>query len=103
MTCLENGGMTHPIRLVSFLMAQEHNASYRGLAEQALNGTMYGCCYGPYNLRNEIDRHNTTVGGHNSNTHFVRRWPPVHKQIPQSLIPIETVLKFQLVNSIETT
>lgn len=31
----------------------------------------YGCCYGPYNLRNEIDRHNTTVGGHNSNTHFV--------------------------------
>lgn len=32
---------------------------------------MYGCCYGPYNLRNEIDRHNNTVGGHNSNTHFV--------------------------------
>jgi hypothetical protein len=71
MTCLENGGMTHPIRLVSFLMAQQHNASYRRLAEQALNGTMYGCCYGPYNLRNEIDRHNTTVGGHGSNTHFV--------------------------------
>ena len=38
MTCLENGGMTHPIRLVSFLLAQQHNASYRGLAEQALNG-----------------------------------------------------------------
>ena len=33
--------------------------------------TMYGCCYGPFNLRNEIDRHNSTVGGHNSNTHFV--------------------------------
>ena len=69
--CAQNGGMTHPIRLVSFLLAQEHNASYVALAEQALNGTMYGCCYGPYNLRNEIDRHNTTVGGHNSNTHFV--------------------------------
>eukprot|EP01052_Picozoa_sp_SAG31_P029702 SAG31_NODE_2973_length_4832_cov_11.390882_5_plen_185_part_00 len=63
--------MTHPIRLVAFLLAQEHNVSYRNLAEQALNGTMYGCCYGPYNLRNEIDRHNTTVGGHGSNTHFV--------------------------------
>jgi hypothetical protein len=32
---------------------------------------MYGCCYGPFNLRNEIDRHNSTVGGHGSNTHFV--------------------------------
>ena len=32
---------------------------------------MYGCCYGPFNLRNEIDRHNSTVGRHNSNTHFV--------------------------------
>ena len=31
---------------------------------------MYGCCYGPFNLRNEIDRHNSTVGRHNSNTHF---------------------------------
>ena len=38
MTCLENGGMTHPIRLISFLIAQEHNASYHRLAEQALNG-----------------------------------------------------------------
>ena len=75
MTCLENGGMTHPIRLVAFLLAQQHNASYGRLAEQALNGTMYGCCYGPYNLRNEIDRHNSTVGGHGSNTHFVRRLP----------------------------
>ena len=71
LTCLENGGMTHPIRIVSFLLAQEHNSSYNRLAEQALNGTMYGCCYGPYNLRNEIDRHNTTVGGHTSNTHFI--------------------------------
>merc|ERR1712050_488641 len=48
MTCLENGGMAHPIHLVAYLLAQEHNASYRRLAEQALNGTMYGCCYGPY-------------------------------------------------------
>ena len=32
---------------------------------------MYGVCYGPFNLRNEIDRHNSTVGGHGSNTHFV--------------------------------
>jgi hypothetical protein len=40
MTCLENGGMTHPIRLISFLIAQEHNTSYHRLAEQALNGTM---------------------------------------------------------------
>ena len=25
----------------------------------------------PFNMRNEIDRHNSTVGGHGSNTHFV--------------------------------
>ena len=71
LTCLENGGMTHPIHIVSFLLAQQHNASYRGLAERSLNGTMYGVCYGPFNLRNEIDRHNSTVGGHGSNTHFI--------------------------------
>lgn len=71
LTCLENGGMTHPIHLVSFLIAQQYNNSYRTLAERSLNGTMYGVCYGPYNLRNEIDRHNSTVGGHGSNTHFI--------------------------------
>ena len=41
------------------------------LASPHIDRNRYGCCYGPYNLRNEIDRHNATVGGHNSNTHFV--------------------------------
>ena len=41
------------------------------LCHPSVQRNRYGCCYGPYNLRNEIDRHNTTVGGHNSNTHFV--------------------------------
>lgn len=53
MTCLENGGMTHPIRLISFLIAQDHNASYHRLAEQALNGTMY-------RLRSEFNRASST-------------------------------------------
>ena len=28
LTCLENGGMTHPIHIVSFLLAQDYNESY---------------------------------------------------------------------------
>ena len=70
LTCLENGGMTHPIHAISLLLAKEHNASYGRLAERSLNGTMYGCCYGSFNMRNEVDMHNSTQGGHNLNTHF---------------------------------
>lgn len=32
LTCLENGGMAHPIHAISLLLAKEHNASYERLA-----------------------------------------------------------------------
>jgi hypothetical protein len=40
LTCLENGGMTHPVHIISFLTAKAHNSTYQRLAERALNGTM---------------------------------------------------------------
>ena len=64
--------LSHPI-LISSLSSLLHycHYCYYIIIIIIIDRDRYGCCYGPYNLRNEIDRHNTTVGGHNSNTHFV--------------------------------
>ena len=67
-TCLENAGMTAPIHAVSWLKVVPPNVSG---AEFALNRSMLACAYGPYNMRNEVDVHNTTVGGHHNNSHFL--------------------------------
>ena len=41
------------------------------LAAAELNRSMHAACYGPYNVRNEVDKHRDVVGGHFDNTHFV--------------------------------
>ena len=40
-------------------------------AEFALNRSLYAACYGDFNVRNEVDVHQTTVGAHYNNTHFL--------------------------------
>lgn len=41
------------------------------LAAAELNRSMHAACYGPYFVRNEVDKHLDVVGGHFENTHFV--------------------------------
>lgn len=65
-TCRENAGMTTPMHTVVWL----------GLGEEALaaaefNRSMHAACYGPYNVRNEVDKHADVPGGHFDNTHFL--------------------------------
>eukprot|EP00039_Didymoeca_costata_P003338 m.66968 g.66968 ORF g.66968 m.66968 type:complete len:964 (+) comp11849_c0_seq1:166-3057(+) len=67
-TCLENAGMTGPIHAISWLKMYPPNMTG---AELGLNRSMLACAYGPFNVRNEVDVHNTTVGGHFNNTHFI--------------------------------
>eukprot|EP00947_MAST-08B_sp_MAST-8B-sp1_P005903 g5903.t1 len=67
-TCLENPGMTAPIHAISWLKVQPPNTTG---AEAALNRSMLAAVFGPMHVRNEVDPHNLTVGGHYNNTHFL--------------------------------
>jgi hypothetical protein len=67
-TCLENAGMTAPIHAISWLKMYPPNSTG---ANFAMNRSMLAVAYGSYNMRNEVDVHNTTVGGHFNNTHFL--------------------------------
>ena len=67
-TCLENAGMTAPIHAISWLKTVPPNITG---AEFALNRSMLAVAYGPFNMRNEVDVHNTTIGGHFNNSHFL--------------------------------
>eukprot|EP00035_Acanthoeca_spectabilis_P014265 m.271436 g.271436 ORF g.271436 m.271436 type:complete len:952 (-) comp16091_c0_seq1:156-3011(-) len=67
-TCLENAGMTAPIHAISWLKTVPPNITG---AEFALNRSILAVSYGPFNMRNEVDVHQTTVGGHFNNTHFL--------------------------------
>jgi len=41
------------------------------LAQAEFNRSMHAACYGPFNVRNEVDKHADIPGGHFDNTHFL--------------------------------
>eukprot|EP01116_Phalansterium_solitarium_P000369 TRINITY_DN10238_c0_g2_i1.p1 TRINITY_DN10238_c0_g2~~TRINITY_DN10238_c0_g2_i1.p1 ORF type:complete len:902 (+),score=181.51 TRINITY_DN10238_c0_g2_i1:235-2940(+) len=65
-TCEENAGMTTPIHTIVWLQLGDS-----ARAEDELYRDMYGACYGPFNVRNEVDLHANIVGGKFLNTHFL--------------------------------
>ena len=65
-TCKENAGMTTPIHAIVWLSLGE---TVRAQAE--LNRSLHAACYGPFHVRNEIDKHADIVGGHYDNSHFL--------------------------------
>ena len=60
--------MTGPIHAINWLKIVPANVTG---AELALNRSMSAAAYDIFNVRNEVDVHSTTVGGHNNNTHFL--------------------------------
>ena len=67
LTCRENAGMTTPMHTVVWLQLGE-----AALAQAEFNRSMHAACYGPFNVRNEVDKHADIPGGHFDNT--VRLW-----------------------------
>eukprot|EP00051_Salpingoeca_urceolata_P020106 m.299134 g.299134 ORF g.299134 m.299134 type:complete len:912 (+) comp19543_c1_seq5:107-2842(+) len=65
-TCMENAGMTTPIQTIVWLQVQNHT-----MAQRTFNRSMFAACYGPFNVRNEVDKHADVVGAHFDNTHFL--------------------------------
>jgi trehalose/maltose hydrolase-like predicted phosphorylase len=66
MTCMENAGMTTPIHTIVWLALGNETAAAR-----EFNRSMYAAAYGPFNVRNEVDKHADIVGGHFDNTQFL--------------------------------
>jgi trehalose/maltose hydrolase-like predicted phosphorylase len=65
-TCRENAGMTTPIHTIVWLQLGRPD-----LAAAEFNRTRHAACYGPYNVRNEVDMHQDIIGGHFENTRFL--------------------------------
>jgi trehalose/maltose hydrolase-like predicted phosphorylase len=65
-TCKENAGMTTPIHTITLLDLDRPEE-----AQAEFNRSLRGACYGPFNVRNEVDKHADIVGEHIDNTHFV--------------------------------
>eukprot|EP01084_Bolivina_argentea_P106703 190888_1 len=71
-TCQENAGMTTPIHtIVQLLLMSDNIVTNTNVMENEFNRSMYAAAYGPYNIRNEVDKHSNIVGGHFDNTHFL--------------------------------
>ncbi len=66
LTCRENAGMTTPMHAIVWLALGE---GARAAAE--LNRSMHAASYGPYLVRNEVDKHPDIIGAHYDNTHFL--------------------------------
>ncbi len=66
LTCLENAGMTTPMHTIVWLSLDEPV-----LAQAEFNRSMHAACYGPFNVRNEVDKHPDIIGGHFDNSHFL--------------------------------
>ena len=58
-TCLENAGMTTPMHTIVWLQLGQVQK-----AQAEFNRTLHAACYGPYNVRNEVDKHADIPGGH---------------------------------------
>ena len=65
-TCRENAGMTTPMHTIVWLALGEPT-----LAAAEFNRSMHAAAYGPFNVRNEVDKHVDVPGGHFDNTHFL--------------------------------
>eukprot|EP01084_Bolivina_argentea_P106698 190880_1 len=70
-TCQENAGMTTPIHTIVATMLIGKGIGNVESMEGEFNRSNYGACYGPYNVRNEVDNHPNIVGGTKNNTHFL--------------------------------
>jgi trehalose/maltose hydrolase-like predicted phosphorylase len=66
LTCMENPGMTTPIHTIVWLSLFESTK-----AQAEFNRSLYAACYGPFNVRNEVDKHVDIYGGHFDNSHFL--------------------------------
>lgn len=65
-TCRENAGMTTPMHAINWLQLGEQS-----LAMAEFNRSMHAALYGPFLVRNEVDKHADVPGGHFDNTHFL--------------------------------
>lgn len=65
-TCLENAGMTTPMHTIVWSQLGEH-----ALAQAEFNRSLHAACYGPFNVRNEVDKHADIIGAHFDNSHFL--------------------------------
>ena len=63
LTCRENAGMTTPMHTIVWLQLGE-----RARAQAEFNRSMHAACYGPFLVRNEVDKHADIPGGHFDNT-----------------------------------
>eukprot|EP01084_Bolivina_argentea_P087940 158765_1 len=71
-TCEANAGMTTPIHTIVQTMLISDGIGDINMMEHEFNRSMYGACYGSYNVRNEIDKHpNILVHNDKNNTHFL--------------------------------
>ena len=66
LTCRENAGMTTPIHTIVWLALGNVTA-----AQAAFNRSLHAAAYGPFHVRNEVDRHPDVIGASFDNTHFV--------------------------------
>ena len=66
LTCRENAGMTAPIHAIVWRQLGDTAA-----AEAALNRSMHAAAYGPFNVRNEVDKHPDVIGADFDNTKFL--------------------------------
>ena len=66
LTCRENAGMTTPMHAIVWAQLGE-----AARAQAEFNRSMHAAAFGPFFVRNEVDKHADVVGGHFDNTHFV--------------------------------
>ena len=77
LTCKENAGMTTPMHTVLWLYladdteANTTNTTFFTYAMAEFNRSMHAAAYGPFNVRNEVDKHADIPGGHFDNTKFL--------------------------------
>ena len=60
--------MTAPIQAINWLKVSPPNITG---AELALNRSIFAAAFGPFNVRNEVDIHTTTVGAHYTSAPFL--------------------------------
>lgn len=68
LTCKENAGMTTPMHVIVYTSL---GPAYAQQAQAELNRSMHAAAYGPFNVRNEVDKHADITGAHYDNSHFL--------------------------------
>ncbi len=66
LTCRENAGMTTPIHAIVQLVLGNAAA-----AEADMNRSMHAAAYGPFHVRNEVDKHADIIGADFDNAKFL--------------------------------